>query len=59
MSLETGTYIITNLSTKTPIGAVDDAGPDPIVKVVNLPHGVQAPFVSPCSPELELHTYVC
>ena len=45
MSLENGTYIIRNQSTKTPIGALEEGKPIPISKVVTLPGGVRAPLV--------------
>ncbi|KAJ2911657.1 hypothetical protein MD484_g8756, partial [Candolleomyces efflorescens] len=44
MSLENGTYIIRNQSTKTPIGALEEGKPIPISKVVTLPGGVRAPL---------------
>ncbi|KAJ2911656.1 hypothetical protein MD484_g8758, partial [Candolleomyces efflorescens] len=43
MSLENGTYIITNKATRRPVGALEGSS-DPLTRVVTLPGGVKAPF---------------
>ncbi|KAJ2930997.1 hypothetical protein H1R20_g6079, partial [Candolleomyces eurysporus] len=44
MSLENGTYIITNQLTRSPVSSLDGTRSNPVSRVVTLPRGVEAPF---------------
>ncbi|RXW18677.1 hypothetical protein EST38_g7176 [Candolleomyces aberdarensis] len=43
MSLENGTYTITNQLTNSPVGSLDGTGSNPVSRVVTLPREMKAP----------------